>query len=258
MKTTILCLLLVLSKVSFCQPDSAEFNKILKSYEDDWIKEKKAQQGENGSDKRYVTPPVEMPMRTFRTEDAVEFMNSPCWKEIGYNPEMPKSILRDEYRYCEEQKIKQKLKIVALWIGVLGLLIVGYLIVRKALKSNINNWEKLKQKYDTDENFKVAIDKFLIPDKISLKVFVKNQTNQEDSSYSYNKYIKNTDPSTFNFPLWFLFGYPDVSVWYGKNKEEILKRMNLTQESEISSDLRQLRQLVNDFISRFKKLELSS
>jgi hypothetical protein len=58
-------------------------------------------------------------------------MESPCWKDLGYNPDMPKQMILDQYDYCEGEKRK---KIMLTWGSII--LLVGFLglMLRSAMK----------------------------------------------------------------------------------------------------------------------------
>ena len=55
-----------------------------------------------------------------------DLRESPCWKEIGYNPNMPKAEIIAEYEACESEKRNSLIAIVVAIL--LGLTIVGLMI----------------------------------------------------------------------------------------------------------------------------------
>lgn len=201
-----------------------------------------------------------LPFRYFSSADAQEFKSSPCWEELGYNPDMPKELTREMYKHCEDEKRKKEnQKILYFFIGflVLGLLI--WLIVYFS-NSNKRMWEALNGKYDTDKDFKEIISTFFIPDRISFKKYIQNKLVHENPkdkeelipSYSYNKYLLNETFEKPNFPSWFFAAYSDVTVWFQKNKDQLLDKYNSTHQNEF------LRKIVDHFKSEFHQLELLS
>jgi hypothetical protein len=51
-----------------------------------------------------------------------DLTQSPCYHEIGYNPDLPRQMILDEYDYCESEKRKKNIL-----TGVAVLFVVGFL-----------------------------------------------------------------------------------------------------------------------------------
>ena len=201
--------------------------------------------------------------RSYSTQDALEFMKSPCWSKIGYNPDLSKEIMRDMYKHCESQiQEKESRKIVSIVLGILffSLITAG---VFYFLNTNKRKWRKLKERIDTDFQFKLVIEEMFIKDNISFKKYfynkqvfeMKHSLPTSTPTYSMKTFLMNDNFEKPNFPVWFFFAYPDVTVWYMKS--QIAANDNVLSSMSNDEEVRNfLKQLVTKFKGPSIKLEV--
>lgn len=199
--------------------------------------------------------PETFKQRSYSTQDALEFMKSPCWSKIGYNPELSKEIMRDMYKHCESQiQEKESRKIVSIVLGILffSLITAG---VFYFLNTNKRNWRKLKERIDTDFQFKLVIEEMFIKDNISFKKYfynkqvfeMKHSLPTSTPTYSMKTFLMDDNFEKPNFPEWFFFAYPDVTVWYKKSQ-------NAANDNVLSSmsNGEELRNFLKQLVAKFK------
>lgn len=196
-----------------------------------------------------------------------DFTSSPCFSELGYNPEFSQAQNLASYKACEASKRSKAFEDAMPFIlGLIGVILILW-IINYVSNSNKRKWIDLRDHYDTDKNFKDIINNFLIPDNISFEVYNQNKKAEEadyydktnrkiNCSYSFNKYLlDDAFERPKYFPTWFIVGYPDVSVWFSKNQGLLLNKYKQLYNNQ-QLNLECLRKVINDFIQEFNKLEL--
>jgi len=117
------------------------------------------------------------------------------------------------------------------------------------------SWTDYLASIEIDNNFKILISSFFMPDKILVKEFIANMNMLKGNEESYyakenaTKSLKNLQRVYPPFyPNWFIAAYPDVVNWILDNHEKSSVFMTLTDERLI--ELEENTKLKNDFIRK--------
>ncbi len=193
------------------------------------------------------------------------FVNSPCFSELGYNPEFTQAQNLANYKSCEASKrSKAIIEAMPFVVGLAAFILIIWLIVYLS-NSNKRKWIEVTNRYDIDKDYKQIIDEFFIPDNISFDMYHLNTRAEKKTmrqleqvvpcTYSFRKYIIDENYIDKNkYPEWFISAYPDVAVWHSKNSLGSNSRRSFKSKESKS----ELRKMVNHFVNEFGKLELKN